>query len=148
MVTIKQVGSIVWRFAKKLPSFSSKKSSLMKVEDDVNLSKKLQYRNTDFLYQYLNFYHNFFVTHFPSSVKLAVILLQQKMVKLAVILLQQKMVKLAVNLLQQKTVKLAVNLLQQKMVKLAVNLLQQKMVKLAVNLLQQKTVKLAVNLLQ
>ena len=69
-------------------------------------------------------------------------------VKLAVILLQQKMVKLAVNLLQQKTVKLAVNLLQQKTVKLAVNLLQQKMVKLAVNLLQQKTVKLAVNLLQ
>ena len=59
-------------------------------------------------------------------------------VKLAVILLQQKMVKLPVNLLQQKTVKLAVNLLQQKMVKLAVNLMQQKMVKLAVNLLQQK----------
>ena len=47
-----------------------------------------------------------------SSVKLAVILLQQKMVKLAVNLLQQKMVKLAVNLLQQKAVKLAVNLLQ------------------------------------
>ena len=67
-------------------------------------------------------------------------------VKLALILLQQKTVKLAAIFLQQKTVKLAAILPQQKMVKLAAILWQRKTVKLAQNFCwQRKTVKLAEN---
>ena len=93
--------------------------------------------------------------HFFRSVKLALILLQQKTVKLAAIFLQQKTVKLAAtvkngkvgsNFSAAKTVKLAAILPQQKMVKLAAILWQRKTVKLAQNFCwQRKTVKLAEN---
>ena len=69
--------------------------------------------------------HSIFLFHHvfkcDRSVKLALILLQQKMVKLAAILWQKKTVKLAQNLLQQKTVKLAAIFLQQKNGKVSSN---------------------------
>ena len=34
----------------------------------VNLEKYIYYGKFDFLYQYLNDYHNFFVTHFPEVI--------------------------------------------------------------------------------